>query len=340
MNIESKVSLRPYNSFGLDAYAQQLARIRTIKDLQAIIATYSEIPTMVLGGGSNCLFVEERVPGLILKNEIYGKEIIEVSEDHTLLKVGGGENWHELVLWCVAQGLGGIENLSLIPGTVGAAPIQNIGAYGVELKDVFEKLEAVDLQSGEIKSFAPADCHFGYRSSIFKTDLKGKMLITYVYLRLRHRAHQLNTSYGAINAFLEQQQINEPNIKAISEAVISIRRSKLPDPQVFGNAGSFFKNPEIPAAQFAKLQHRFPQIVHYPGSNGLIKVPAGWLIEQCGWKGKRIGEVGCYAQQALVIVNYGQATGKEIQRHAQRVADSVLEKFGIKLTPEVNMIGQ
>ena len=172
MNIESKVSLRPYNSFGLDAYAQQLARIRTINDLQTIIAAYPDIPTMVLGGGSNCLFVEERVPGLILKNEIYGKEIIEVSEDHTLLKVGGGENWHELVLWCVAQGLGGIENLSLIPGTVGAAPIQNIGAYGVELKDVFEKLEAVDLQSGEIRSFAPADCHFGYRSSIFKTDLK------------------------------------------------------------------------------------------------------------------------------------------------------------------------
>ena len=340
MNIESNVSLRQYNSFGLDAHAQLLARITSVEMLQVVLATHPDTPKYVLGGGSNCLFVEDLVSGLMLKNEIIGKEVIETQDDYTIIKVGGGENWHELVLWCVAQGLGGIENLSLIPGTVGAAPIQNIGAYGVELKDVFEGLEAVDLSTGAIQSFSHADCHFGYRSSIFKSELKGKLFITQVSLRLRHREHRLNTSYGAINSYLEKQEVSDVTIASISEAVIAIRRSKLPDPQEIGNAGSFFKNPEIPRSQFEILQKKFPSIVHYPGSNDLIKVPAGWLIEQCGWKGKRIGEVGCYVNQALVIVNYGKATGQDIRLHAERVQQSVADKFGIVITPEVNIIGE
>lgn len=339
MTVESKVSLRAFNSFGLDAYAEQLSRIYSIDQLQQILADHPNVPKMVLGGGSNCLFVEREVSGLILKNEIMGKEVVGSTETYTNLRVGGGENWHDLVLWCVARGLGGIENLSLIPGTVGAAPIQNIGAYGVELKDVFDKLEAVDLQSGIQKTYTHAEAQFGYRSSIFKNDLQGKVFISHVYLRLRHQQHRLNTSYGAINTYLAKKQIYNPTIRDVSEAVIFIRKSKLPDPQKLGNAGSFFKNPEVSKKKFKELQSKFPHIVSYLGSNGLIKVPAGWLIEQCGWKGKRMGEVGCYAQQALVIVNYGEATGKDIQEHARRVADSVFEKFGIQLSPEVNMIG-
>lgn len=339
MNIESNVSLRNYNSFGLDAHAQFMARIGSVEMLQKVLATHPDTPMYVLGGGSNCLFVEDLVSGLMLKNEILGKEIVDTQDDYTIIKVGGGENWHELVLWCVERGLGGIENLSLIPGTVGAAPIQNIGAYGVELKDVFESLEAVYLSSGSVKTFAPIDCQFGYRSSIFKSELKGKVFISQVYLRLRHREHQLNTSYGAINTYLEKRGVEDVTIASISEAVIAVRQSKLPDPQVVGNAGSFFKNPEIPKEQFEALQKKFPSVVHYPGSNDLIKVPAGWLIEQCGWKGKRIGEVGCYVNQALVIVNYGKATGQEIRLHAKRVQQSVADKFGVAITPEVNIIG-
>lgn len=339
MKIENQVSLKNYNSFGIDVQAESLVRISQISDIQILVDKYPNQPKYVLGGGSNCLFVDNPIPSLLLKNEILGKEIIDQDEHYTTIRVGGGENWHEFVLWCVARNLGGIENLSLIPGTVGAAPIQNIGAYGVELKDVFYQLDAVDLNTGSQQSFSADDCHFGYRSSIFKTQLKGKMLITYVYIRLKHQNHTVNTSYGAINKYLDQQGVDTPTIGDVSSAVIAIRMSKLPDPKEIGNAGSFFKNPEIPKSQFLALQKEFPHMVHYPGTGGLIKVPAGWLIDQCGWKGKRFGKVGCYVNQALVIVNYGGATGQEILDHAMRVSDSVLTKFGIKLTPEVNIIG-
>ncbi|MBX2876353.1 MAG: UDP-N-acetylmuramate dehydrogenase [Saprospiraceae bacterium] len=338
MKIEKQVSLTDYNSFGIGVIAENLARISKVADIQEIVAHYPDKPKLVLGGGSNCLFISNPLSSLLLKNEILGIELVDQDETYTTIKVGGGENWHELVLWCVQRGLGGIENLSLIPGTVGAAPIQNIGAYGVELKDVFQQLEAIDLTTGHATRFAHEDCQFGYRSSVFKTKLKGKVLIANVYLKLKHRNHSLNTSYGAINGYLEEQGIGEPTIKDVSEAVIAIRTSKLPDPGKIGNAGSFFKNPEIPKAQFLDLQKKFPNIVHYPGSDGLIKVPAGWLIDQCGWKGKRFGAVGCYAHQALVIVNYGGATGQEILAHAERVAESVLDTYGIQLTPEVNII--
>ena len=339
MKIESKVSLKDYNSFRLKVQAESLIRIKSIADAQAVVQQYQDRPKFVLGGGSNCLFVKNVVPDLLLKNEIEGIEVIGQENSHTTIKVGGGENWHGLVLWCVEKELGGIENLSLIPGTVGAAPIQNIGAYGVELKDVFHQLEAIDLETGEVLHFNHEECQFGYRSSIFKTKFKGKILITHVYLKLKHRDHTVNTSYGAINGYLEKQGVTQPTIRDVSDAVVAIRRSKLPDPKQMGNAGSFFKNPEIPKEQFEELKTNFPHIVHYPGTDGLIKVPAGWLIDQCGWKGKRDGDVVCYAQQALVIVNYGEDKGKEVLEHAQRVSASVFDTFGIQLTPEVNIIG-
>ena len=338
MTIQRNVSLQPFNSFGLAARARQFCQVQSIPDLQAILLENRTQPVLVLGGGSNCLFIQPIYPGLVIKNDIKGIAIAEEDEKAVLLKVGGGENWHELVLWCVAHGFGGIENLSLIPGTVGAAPIQNIGAYGVELKDVFEKLDAVSLETGLLETYPKVACDFGYRSSIFKKALNGKVVICQVYLRLSKQNHRLNTSYGAINDFLAAQGIAEPSIAAISEAVIAIRKSKLPDPAVIGNAGSFFKNPEIPFGQFQELKAKFPLIIYYPGSDGLVKIPAGWLIEQCGWKGKRVGNVGCYEYQALVLVNYGGATGEDLKAHADRVSASVLEKFGIQLTPEVNII--
>lgn len=338
MKIERDVSLQSMNSFGLSAKAARLVALRSVEEVKKLLDVGLSAPFMILGGGSNCLFIDERYPGLVLKNEIRGIELIAELEEEVILKVGAGENWHEVVCWCVEQGYGGIENLSLIPGTMGAAPIQNIGAYGVELKDVFHQLEAIDLQTGEVRTFDKEACQFAYRNSIFKLELKGQFLISNVYLRLSKDKHQLNTRYGAITSFLEKQGISKPSIRDISEAVIAIRQSKLPDPSTIGNAGSFFKNPEISPAQFGILQAKFPKVVHYPGTNGSIKVPAGWLIEQCGWKGKRVGNVGCYAQQALVIVNHGGATGAEIKAHALAVAKSVKEKFDISLTPEVNFI--
>jgi UDP-N-acetylmuramate dehydrogenase len=296
---------------------------------------YQPIP--ILCGGSNLLLTKD-FDGLILKNEIKGIKIVEEKENEVLVKVGGGENWHQFVLWAIAQNYGGIENLSLIPGTIGAAPIQNIGAYGVELKDVFEKLEAVNLTSKRKKTFQKSDCAFGYRESVFKKALKGKYFITAVYLKLSKNKHQLNTNYGAIKAVLEKESIAQPTIKAISDAVIAIRSSKLPDPAVLGNSGSFFKNPEISLHQFKQLQQTFPNIVFYELPNEMIKVPAGWLIEQCGWKGKKVGNTGAHAQQALVLVNYGDATGAEVKRLAYQIIDSVEDKFGIRLHPEVNIM--
>ncbi len=338
MKIERDVSLQSMNSFGLSAKAARLVVVKSVEEVKKLLDVGLSAPFMILGGGSNCLFIDERYPGLVLKNEIRGIELVDERQEEVILKVGAGENWHEVVCWCVEHGYGGIENLSLIPGTMGAAPIQNIGAYGVELKDVFHQLEAINLQTGEVRIFDQQACQFAYRNSIFKLALKGQFLITQVYLRLSKDKHQLNTRYGAITSLLEKKGISKPAIRDISEAVIAIRQSKLPDPSTIGNAGSFFKNPEISPAQFEVLQAKYPTVVHYPGTNGTIKVPAGWLIEQCGWKGKRVGKVGCYAQQALVIVNYGDATGEEIKAHALAVAESVKEKFDISLTPEVNFI--
>ena len=253
-------------------------------------------------------------------------------------KAGAGENWHEFVLWTLAQGLSGVENLSLIPGTVGAAPIQNIGAYGVELSEVFLKLEAINLNNGVLHTFRAKDCKFGYRDSIFKKALKGKFCITQVYFRLSTHA-QLRLEYGAIQRTLAEQQITQPTPRDLSKAVVAIRSAKLPDPATLGNAGSFFKNPTIDTAHFARLQNQYPNMPNYPQGDQRIKVPAGWLIEQCGWKGKRVGETGSYEKQALVLVNYGAATGAEILALSEAIQQSVAEKFEIQLEREVNLWG-
>lgn len=336
MVIFKNYSLKSYNTFGLDVKATNLLKIQSVASLkEAIKLPYQ--PIFILGGGSNMLLTKN-IEGLVIKNEIKGITIVKETKKHVTICIGGGENWHQLVLWAIRNDYGGIENLSLIPGTVGAAPIQNIGAYGVELKDVFEKLEAINLKTKRKKTFDNKDCKFGYRDSVFKKDLKGKYLITKVFLKLTKINHQLNTNYGAITNTLAENGITQPTIKNISDAVIAVRSSKLPDPAELGNSGSFFKNPEISQTHFNKLQKQFPNIVFYELPNDKVKVPAGWLIEQCGWKGKRIGNTGAHAKQALVLVNYGDATGVEVKELAYKIIDSVKEKFEIQLTPEVNII--
>ncbi len=336
MHVYENFSLSAYNSFGLDVKTSHFTHLRQAEELSPLLL-HNYAPIFILGGGSNVLFVHD-FQGLVIHNQIEGISVVKDKNGKAVVEAGGGVNWHRLVLWCLDRNLGGIENLSLIPGTAGAAPIQNIGAYGVELKDVFYELEAMELATGKLHRFKHSECQFAYRNSIFKQELKGKLLITRVWLELTSSHHQLNTSYGAISSTLAEQGINKPDIRAVSNAVIQIRTEKLPDPKEIGNAGSFFKNPEIPKEHFDDLQKKFPAVVHYPGSNGQIKVPAGWLIEQCGWKGKRVGNVGCYQHQALVLVNYGGAQGQEIWDLAQRIIQSVDEKFGIKLTPEVNIL--
>ena len=335
MKIKKNHPLKTFNTFGINAKAKRFARIQSTEKLSSFLKTNKE-PLFILGGGSNILLTKD-VEALVLKNEIRGIEIIKSFKNTVHVAVGGGENWHQFVLWAIRKKLGGIENLSLIPGTVGASPIQNIGAYGVELKDVFVKLEAIDIASGKKKVFYKKDCHFGYRDSIFKRTLKGKLLISKVVFRLSKKP-VINTSYGAIQAVLKERNIKKPTIKNVSDAVIHIRSSKLPDPAVLGNAGSFFKNPEISDRAFQKLQKQFPNIVFYNLPNGKVKIPAGWLIEYCGWKGKKIGRTGSHAEQALVIVNYGGATGEEIKAHAERVIASINNTFGIKLIAEVNVV--
>ncbi|MDX1618663.1 MAG: UDP-N-acetylmuramate dehydrogenase, partial [Balneolaceae bacterium] len=277
--------------------------------------------------------------GLVLHIAIGGIEKIEEDDRHVWIRTGAGENWHRLVRYCVDRGWGGIENLSLIPGTVGAAPIQNIGAYGVELQEVFESLEAINVQNGEAETFSKSRCRFGYRDSIFKRELKGKYVVTRVVLRLSKQP-VLNTSYGAIESMLKEKGIEDPDIRDISDIVIEIRESKLPDPAKVGNAGSFFKNPVIDLDRYRQLKREYPSMPGYSLDGNRIKVPAGWLIEEIGWKGKTVGNTGTYRQQALVIVNHGGATGEEILELAQQIKESVAETFGIELVPEVNIIGQ
>lgn len=334
--IQKSVSLRPFNTFGIDVLAENFAEISTPKEFRDIVALNIK-PILTLGGGSNMLLTKNQ-PGLVLKNNFRGIEIIETTATHSTIAVGGGENWHELVLWSLSQNLGGIENLSLIPGTVGASPIQNIGAYGTELQDVFVKLEALNFETGRMKTFRKKDCKFGYRESVFKKDLKGKYFISKVFLRLTNKNHVINDSYGAIKTVLKEKEIENPNIKNISDAVIEIRSSKLPDPKVLGNSGSFFKNPEIEKEQFLTLQKKYPNLVFYELPNERYKIPAGWLIDQCGWKGLRVGNTGAHAAQALVLVNYGGATGNEVWQLAQKIQYSVLKKYNIELMPEVNVL--
>lgn len=291
---------------------------------------------MVLGGGSNILLTKD-FNGLVLKNDIMGIEEVKEDDEHVYLKVGAGENWHRFVMYCIDRGLAGVENLSLIPGNVGASPMQNIGAYGVEIKEVFHDLEAMHLKDRRVQLFTLNDCEFGYRDSIFKRKYKGEFAILTVTFRLNKHA-QFNTSYGAIEQELQKMGVNELSVKAISQAVINIRSSKLPDPAVTGNAGSFFKNPTVSAEFFEPLKQQFPNIVAYKVGDDAVKLAAGWLIEQCGWKGIRKGDAGCHAKQALVLVNYGNATGQEIYDLSAEIVQSVHEKFGVTLEREVNII--
>lgn len=337
-SIQSEVNLAPFNTLHVEAQAQYFLSATSARQLRTFIdeksANYSKI--FILGGGSNVLFVRD-FEGLILHINIRGREVVKETESHIFLKVGAGENWHETVLHCVDRGWGGIENLSLIPGTVGAAPIQNIGAYGVELREVFEKLEAIELATGDEKVFEKEECRFGYRDSIFKNELKGKYVITNVTIRLSKNPF-VNTEYGAIREELERREIENPTIKDLSDVVVDIRNSKLPDPKDLGNAGSFFKNPIVSKQKYEQLKRNHPSIPAYPLNPIETKIPAGWLIEQAGWKGKVTGKAGTYEQQALVIVNHGGATGKEILSLAESIRESVREKFGIELVPEVNVV--
>ena len=335
MDIIQRKSLINLNTFGMDVHAEEFIYIFSKSQLLEVLENHSYEDINILGGGSNILLTKD-LEGLTLKNEIQGIRVISEINNEVLVSVGGGENWHQFVLWTIKNGFGGVENLSLIPGTVGAAPIQNIGAYGVELKDVFVKLEAIDLRTKAPLVFENKDCEFGYRDSIFKRALKGKLFITKVYLKLTKK-HNVNIGYGAIRDVLSQWKIKTPTVRDVSKAVIHIRESKLPNPADIGNSGSFFKNPVIEKAQFEKLKSSFPNIVFYSLPNGRVKVPAGWLIEQAGWKGIRRGDAGCHEKQALVLVNYGKAKGAEIYSLAMDILASVKEKFGIDLTPEVNI---
>lgn len=333
MEIKEKFPLKKLNTFGISATAGKFVAVQTTEQLKQVLPEDAS-SVRILGGGSNVLITGD-VPDLVIKNEIGGVEV-KADGHYTLVSAGAGVNWHELVLFTLENQLSGLENLSLIPGCTGAAPIQNIGAYGVELKDVFHHLEALNLETFEIQVFDKEACQFGYRDSIFKNALKGKFCITKVVLQLSGTA-QLNTSYGDILRTLEEMGIEHPSPKDVSNAVIHIRQSKLPDPSVIGNAGSFFKNPEIEVSHFQELRKKYPGIVHFEMPNGRIKVPAGWLIEQSGWKGKRFGDAGCHAKQALVLVNYGNATGGEVLDLALKIQASVKEIYGIDLTPEVNI---
>lgn len=334
LEFQQHFPLKSANTFGIEAEAESFVAVRSVQALHEIILQGHK-NIRVLGGGSNILLTGDLL-GLTIKNEIGGIEIFLENKNDLLVKVGGGVVWHDLVLWAVERGLGGIENLSLIPGTVGAAPIQNIGAYGVELKDVFHSLDAYDLETGKSLHFNKTQCQFGYRDSIFKREFKGKLCIVDVYLQL-HKKPTLNIGYGDIQRTLQEMGIDSPTVRDVSNAVIKIRQSKLPDPAEIGNAGSFFKNPELEAEAFQQFFDKNPTAPYYPQPDGRVKVPAGWLIEQAGWKGQRFGDAGCHAKQALVLVNYGNATGAEILALAEKIQASVAEKFSIPLTPEVNI---
>lgn len=341
--IKYRFSLKKYNTFGIEAQCAAFINIKSVDDLIEVLKN-NKLPIQIMGGGSNILFTAEHYDRLFIKNELKGIQIVgdafhddRASSEFVEVGIGSGENWHGFVEYVVKNNCSGVENLSLIPGTVGASPIQNIGAYGVELKDVFVKLEALNLKTLQIETFNNAQCQFGYRDSIFKTALKGQYFITKVFLKLRTTNHVLQTDYGDIQKVLKEKAIKIPTIQDISTAVIQIRLSKLPDPAVIGNAGSFFKNPEIPTPDFQKLKEHFPNIVGYPTAKGM-KVAAGWLIEQCGWKGKRFGDIGVHERQALVLVNYGNGHGADIQQLAEDIKASVRERFGIRLVAEVNML--
>lgn len=344
MKVEQNKSLKSLNTFGVEARAKYFSEIRTIGEFKEL-ACDSRFPgekKLVLGGGSNVLFTGD-FDGWVVKNAIPGITVTGETNGEVIVRAGAGEDWHGLVVWSIERNYGGLENLSLIPGLTGAAPIQNIGAYGVEQKDVFHELEAIEIRTGKLVKFNARDCTFGYRDSIFKHELQGQFLITAVSFKLTKLltpgvSYHFRTEYGEVRRTLEEMKVPDLSLKAVSDAICSIRRTKLPAPKELGNAGSFFKNPSVSNAQFKTLIAQYPKMPHYPQPDGTVKIPAGWLIEQCGWKGKTVGRAGSHKTQALVLVNFGEATGHEILELSASISKSVNEKFGIALSPEVNVV--
>ncbi len=338
MNIQNNISLKQYNTFGIDVSARSFASFTSVDELKEGLSfpLSPDHSPLILGGGSNILFTKD-YDGLVLKNELKGIELVNEDDEHYYVKAAAGENWHQFVMFCVQHGYAGLENLSLIPGNVGASPMQNIGAYGVEIKDVFYELEAFHVKDKAIQKFPAEACEFGYRESVFKRKYKNQFVILNVTYRLNKKP-SLNTSYGAIEQELEKMGAGEVSIQTISQAVINIRSSKLPDPKNIGNAGSFFKNPTLPKEELSRLQKIDASIPFYNVGDTHIKIPAGWLIENLGWKGYRKDDAGCHTKQALVLVNYGKATGKEIYDLSEDILTSVKEKFDIDLEREVNII--
>lgn len=333
MKIQKNISLKNYNTFGIDVIANQFVEVTSLPDLKKIITYEKNI--FLLGGGSNMLLTKP-IDKLVIYLNLKGIIVNDTEKENVFVTAEAGENWHEFVLWCISQNYGGLENLSFIPGNVGTSPIQNIGAYGVEIKDTFCQLEALEIATGKTKVFTKEECNFGYRNSVFKNKLKGRFIIINVTFKLTKQNHNIHISYGSIKNHLKN--ITNPSIKDISNAVIAIRKDKLPNPAEIGNSGSFFKNPIIDKELFNKLKENYPNIPHYIVSENNIKIPAGWLIEQAGFKGKRFGNAGVHEKQALVLVNYGNATGEEIYNLAKEIQQTVKSKFLINLDMEVNII--
>ena len=337
MEILNHFSLKNYNTFGIEANAKQFVAVHSVEELKTILVENNAKTKFILGGGSNMLLTKD-IDALVIHIDLKGKKIVEENNDFVWVESQAGENWHEFVLWTINQNFGGLENMSLIPGNVGTTPVQNIGAYGTEIKDTFVSCSAIKIDTLEIKTFSKAACDFGYRESVFKNEVKDQYIITSVIFKLTKRNHKITISYGDIASELEKNNITTPTLKDVSNAVIAIRQCKLPDPKVLGNSGSFFKNPIVSKTEFEKIHQKFPEMKFYEVSETEVKVPAGWLIEKAGFKGKRYGDAGIHKNQALVLVNYGSATGQEILNVSKEIQDTIFQTFGIHIEAEVNII--
>ncbi|EKT3964802.1 UDP-N-acetylmuramate dehydrogenase [Flavobacterium psychrophilum] len=337
MTIISNFSLKKHNTFGIDAKAKQFVAVHSVDDLQIILKENQTEKKFILGGGSNMLLTKD-IDALVIHIDLKGKKIIQEDDNFVWVESQAGENWHEFVLWTINKNFGGLENMSLIPGNVGTTPVQNIGAYGAEIKDTFVSCKAMNIATQEMKIFTNTECHFGYRESVFKHEAKDQYIITSVIYKLTKKEHKINISYGDIKLELANKNIETPSLIDVSNAIITIRQSKLPDPKVLGNSGSFFKNPIVLKSEFEPIHKKFPEMKFYEISDTQVKVPAGWLIEQAGFKGKRFGDAGIHKNQALVLVNYGNATGQEILNVSEDIQKTVFEMFGISIEAEVNVI--
>lgn len=337
MEIQYNFSLKNHNTFGIDAKAKEFVAVHSVSDLKEVLEQNSVKKKFVLGGGSNMLLTQD-IDALVIHVDLKGKKVIKEDDDFVWVEGQAGENWHEFVLWNIDNNFGGLENMSLIPGNVGTTPVQNIGAYGAEIKDTFVSCDAINIATLEMKTFEKEECNFGYRESIFKHEVKDQYIITSVVFKLTKRNHKVNISYGDIMKELEKNHVAEPTIKDVSNAVIAIRQSKLPDPKELGNSGSFFKNPIITREHFEKVHAQFPHMKYYEISPTEVKVPAGWLIEEAGFKGMRVGDAGVHKNQALVLVNYGNATGQEIVNLSKEIQKTIFEKYTIAIEAEVNVI--